>query len=438
MYVDLSRTERVCKKCGCMETFQGRTDECCRKTSGNECEFTDDYTCDGRGLSIRFLDDVDGHPTSTSTATPAPTTSSERGHPRPGKSRGTTEDPFGLIGGPFASRPRPIGESGGDRWQCWCRHGGGRCLTKGHTSTFNRRFVAGKWKFLCDQCSHSILIGDARSGRFHTICRCVCRACQAMQVDGNEDPASSAARHLSQLAAIFHMPASGDPVDSLGNEDPASASRIAWSQPPPPPRRCEEPCSIPSCECGGRDCCIGRQGHDAKPCRCRRWSQPRFEATDEVVSAEGGELQAVQTATEKAKSSSEKLTEEQIAGEHPASQLVEMLGDPAKYLRILAGVVPADAETAEVLDFTRSLFVTQLAGHHDLKQIVGELQALLPQTTAGKAASSSSPLRYTTSPLAAARALEHQALQTATDEAKSSMKKVTKEEIAKVVSADRG
>jgi len=32
------------------------------------------------------------------------------------------------------------------------------------------------------------------------------------------------------------------------------------------PRRCEEPCSIPSCECGGRDCCIGRQGHDAKPC----------------------------------------------------------------------------------------------------------------------------------------------------------------------------
>jgi len=47
-----------------METFQGRTDECCRKTSGNECEFTDDYTCDGRGLSIRFLDDVDGDPSS--------------------------------------------------------------------------------------------------------------------------------------------------------------------------------------------------------------------------------------------------------------------------------------------------------------------------------------------------------------------------------------
>jgi len=64
VYVDLSRTERVCKKCGCMETFQGRTDECCRKTSGNECEFTDDYTCDGRGLSIRFLDDVDGDPSS--------------------------------------------------------------------------------------------------------------------------------------------------------------------------------------------------------------------------------------------------------------------------------------------------------------------------------------------------------------------------------------
>jgi len=35
-----------------METFQGQIEECCRKTSGNECKFTDNYICDGSGLSI--------------------------------------------------------------------------------------------------------------------------------------------------------------------------------------------------------------------------------------------------------------------------------------------------------------------------------------------------------------------------------------------------
>jgi len=145
-----------------------------------------------------------------------------------------------------------------------------------------------------------------------------------------------------------------------------------------------------------------------------------------------GELQSGQTATEQAKSPNEKLTEEQIAVEPPALQpatgqtaevsLVEMLDDPAKYLRILAGVVPADSETAAVLDFARSLFSAQLAGKHCLKQILIKTQALLSQTTAGQPASSNAKEQI---------AGEHQALQTVTEEvAKSFMKKLTKEEIA--------
>jgi len=78
-------------------------------------------------------------------------------------------------------------------------------LTKGRIATFSRRFVAGRWRFLCDQCDHSILIGECRSGRFHTICRCVCRECQAMQVDGNEVYADAGG------PVIFRSsPASGD------------------------------------------------------------------------------------------------------------------------------------------------------------------------------------------------------------------------------------
>ena len=65
--------------------------------------------------------------------------------------------------------------------------------------------------------------------------------------------------------------------------------------------------------------------------------------------------------------------------------VAEMLDDPAKYLQILARVVPADAATAAVLSFARSLFSTQLAGQHCLKQLVGEIQALLSQTTTEEA-----------------------------------------------------
>jgi len=83
-------------------------------------------------------------------------------------------------------------------------------LTKGRIATFSRRFVAGRWRFLCDQCDHSILIGECRSGRFHTICRCVCRECQAMQVDGNEVYADAGGPGIFRSS-----PASGDPVDSL-------------------------------------------------------------------------------------------------------------------------------------------------------------------------------------------------------------------------------
>jgi len=94
-------------------------------------------------------------------------------------------------------------------------------LTKGRIATFSRRFVAGRWRFLCDQCDHSILIGECRSGRFHTICRCVCRECQAMQVDGNEVYADAGGPGIFRSS-----PASGDPVEAWWRRDPAKG----WSQ----------------------------------------------------------------------------------------------------------------------------------------------------------------------------------------------------------------
>ena len=100
---------------------------------------------------------------------------------------------------------------------CMCRHGGSRCETVGRLVDFQRRFVGDRPVFLCAMCDGSVLVGD----RIATICRCRCRGCGSIQVDGkteyDEQPRGSEAEHTDLDPLRQH---GGDQGRSCGAEEP--------------------------------------------------------------------------------------------------------------------------------------------------------------------------------------------------------------------------